>query len=445
MTDKNNSKNYDEKKEVLLNLLKGKISTASNYFKDKENQKSPLEQIKDLFTDSEIVKSTDGIILKRTVKIDLNNPSNERGYRIEISPNDLDFNNVSLEKIAGKEFSGFKFKDFLFFDIETTGLAGGTGTYPFLIGLGYFEDSIFILEQYFMPDYPDEYAQMNQLKKKVTNFKGLITYNGKTFDIPVMRSRFIYHRIKTVWEIPNWDLLHVSRKLWKQRFKDCSLGNIEREILKLEREHDIDGSLIPYIYFDFLRGIRIDRMQPVFDHNAQDIISLAVLAVKFLKFITNPDMNEISHASEQLGLHKINLNAGEIEDSVLCLERALYFCKDDDLSKKILLTLAQFYKKINKWEKALEIWIEQTSKNPSVENFEAFIESAKYYEHIKKDYDSALDIIVKAEKVCELSAQIGYISVVNNNYENKIESYKSDFRKRKERINRKKINKDKSN
>lgn len=437
-----------QKRENLLKLLKGKVQTGSVFFKEKEKQKKPCENLASIIPNAEISKSEDGAVLHRTLCFGKDSLQNEREYVVDPEIFKLGLKLNYLRKMH----SDLKLKntdlsagDILFLDIETTGLAGGTGTYPFLICVAYFEDDKFIVQQYFMPDFPDEYAQMNMLGDLARRFKLLITYNGKTFDVPILRSRFIYHRLKSVWEIPNWDLLHSSRRLWRMRFNDCSLSTIEKEILKINRTHDIDGSLIPQLYFDYLRGIMPDRMLPVFDHNAQDVISLASLAYKILTYMENPSSEEIMHPEEQIGLYKTFSQCGEIDTALNCLERALFLSKDSEQSKTIILTLARIYKKHGKWNEALELWQGEIESRTNLSDLEPFIELAKFFEHRLKDMDKAFQIISEFERHTNLSKEFEIYGIFENQTTNKkLNRQIEDMENRKNRLMKKMLSKKKN-
>jgi uncharacterized protein YprB with RNaseH-like and TPR domain len=142
----------------------------------------------------------------------------------------------------------FDLKDAIFFDCETTGLAGGVGTYAFLVGVGYFLGEELVVEQYFMQDFHQERAVLTAVAERLNSFKFLVSYNGKCFDLPLLETRWTIHRID--FDHEKWfhvDLLFPCRRLWKKRIGDCSLGNIEAEILGLERKIDVPSYLIPPI------------------------------------------------------------------------------------------------------------------------------------------------------------------------------------------------------
>src|SRR5579859_3798690 len=168
----------------------------------------------------------------------------------------------------------------MFLDTETTGLAGGTGTCAFLIGVGAVEGSQFVVRQYFLRDYPEEKAML-ALADALENYEGLVTFNGKTFDIPLLETRYALARMESPFaRLLHLDLLHPARRLWKLRLESCALGHLETEVLGIHRQGDVDGSEIPGIYFDYLRTGDSRGLQPVFYHNALDIISLAALTVE---------------------------------------------------------------------------------------------------------------------------------------------------------------------
>ena len=153
-------------------------------------------------------------------------------------------------------------------DTETTGLAGGTGTCAFLIGLGAPEGVQFAVRQYFLRDYPEEKAILAALAEALEAYDGVITFNGKTFDIPLLETRYALARMKSPFtRLVHLDLLHPARRLWKLRLESCELQNLEKNVLGIFREGDVDGSEIPALYFDYLRTGDPKGLAPVFFHN----------------------------------------------------------------------------------------------------------------------------------------------------------------------------------
>ena len=174
----------------------------------------------------------------------------------------------------------------VYLDTETTGLAGGTGTCAFLIGIGTLEGTQFVVRQFFLRDYPEEKAILHALAEILGGFDGLVTYNGKTFDIPLLETRYALARQKSPFgRMLHLDALHPARRLWRLRLESCKLQDLESAVLGIEREGDIPGSEIPAIYFDYLREGDARGLQPVFHHNALDIMTLAAITVELARAI----------------------------------------------------------------------------------------------------------------------------------------------------------------
>ncbi|MDE3095297.1 MAG: ribonuclease H-like domain-containing protein [Chloroflexota bacterium] len=167
-----------------------------------------------------------------------------------------------------------------FFDIETTGLSGGTGTYAFLAGLGSFEDGGFRLRQYFLPAVDGERAMLALLAADLARCDALVTYNGRAFDLPVVETRMTLARLRPACaEMPHLDLLHAVRRLYRHRLQSCRLADAERRLLRVERFDDVPGAHIPALYFDYVRAGRAAPLRAVFRHNAEDVLSLVGVLV----------------------------------------------------------------------------------------------------------------------------------------------------------------------
>ncbi len=193
--------------------------------------------------------------------------------------------------IAGQDerLSEFDLARALFLDTETTGLAGGTGTLVFLVGVGRFEGEEFVVRQYFLRQPHEEAAMLQQLQALLEECTGLVTFNGKSFDIPLLRTRAVLHRLSVDFErLHHFDVLHAARRLWKDQVDSCSLGGLESSILRQHRQQDIPGALIPQIYFDFLRNGEASRLPEVLAHNRQDIVSTVALLVRIAQLVQNP-------------------------------------------------------------------------------------------------------------------------------------------------------------
>jgi hypothetical protein len=173
----------------------------------------------------------------------------------------------------------------LFVDTETTGLAGGAGTLPFLIGVGYFVDEALCIEQWMLRRPGQEVPMLTRLAQCLDEADAIVTYNGKSFDWPLLRNRFILNRVKMPAAKPHLDLLHCTRRLLKKRLPEgvlperggLRLSRVERDVLGFARVGDIDGAHIPERYFAFLRGGKAALLDPVIEHNRHDLVSLAAL------------------------------------------------------------------------------------------------------------------------------------------------------------------------
>ena len=167
--------------------------------------------------------------------------------------------------------------EILFLDTETTGLAGGTGTLPFLVGLGWWADDRFKVRQYFLPSPGGERAMIAELAALAGRFRAVTTFNGQTFDLPLLRTRGILARRRDLLgELASWDLLPVSRRLWGRRLSDCRQQTVEAEVAGMSRgAGDIEGALIPAAYFAFVRDGRLGALRAVVEHNRRDMVGMA--------------------------------------------------------------------------------------------------------------------------------------------------------------------------
>ena len=165
----------------------------------------------------------------------------------------------------------------LFVDTETTGLAGVAQTVPFLIGMAWFEGSSLVVQQLLAPELGDEKGILWLLSERIAQAQGLVTFNGKSFDWPLLRARFVKHRVKVNVGLPHLDLLHCARRVFKARLSSTRLIDIEREIFGLVRRGDVPGWAIPGIYFDYLEEGDAAPLYGVVEHNANDLIALAAL------------------------------------------------------------------------------------------------------------------------------------------------------------------------
>jgi uncharacterized protein YprB with RNaseH-like and TPR domain len=288
----------------------------------------------------------------------------------------------------------------VFLDTETTGLAGGAGTYIFLMGIGYFERNQFCVRQYFMRDFNEERALLSAVNELLSKYEAIVSYNGKTFDVPLIQSRFIMSGMKLNLKNPgHFDLLYPARRLWKRRLENCSLSTVERDILGVIRENDIPGYLVPEIYFRYLKTKDARELKQVFEHNLQDILSLVALVSRMCFLVEDP-LNNTEYGMDIFSIGKMFDEERRYEQSTRYYTEALKHNLAEEETLEILRLVSFAHKRQGKWEKAEEIWKEIIERNPEFIYY-PYEELAKYYEHHLKDYQKAETIVEEALNIEE--------------------------------------------
>jgi len=287
-----------------------------------------------------------------------------------------------------------------FLDTETTGLAGGSGgsgsgSCAFLVGVGRITPDGFRVRQFFMRDHGEESSLLDALARHLETFRVMITYNGRAFDQPLLEARYRWNRAGPPFaRMQHLDLLYGARRLWKLRFESCRLVDLESQVLGVEREGDIPGALIPYVYFEYLRTGLAQRLLPVFEHNAIDILTLACLTGIVPEAFHDPARRELRHAGEMTGLAGWLRAAGDLEGARALLRGAIYTQGGAQLPEELLFRamwdLGQLERKLGAREAALEIW-EQLAAPSNPFRVRAIEELAKHYEHRAKDRQKALE------------------------------------------------------
>ncbi len=235
-----------------------------------------------------------------------------------------------------------RWQDVLFLDTETTGLAGGTGTYVFLIGLAHLEEGELVLKQHLLRDLAAESAFVEHLKSELEPFRACASYNGKTFDIPLLRTRFVMAiRSELTVDESHLDLLHPARRLWKDRFGSTTLRQLEESVLDDGRVTDIPGSLIPDAYFHYLRKGEDAIIAPVLEHNARDVISLVRIADHVARAVLAARTGcAPAHAPAAFALARVFERTGELDAAHACFESA-YYDGDNELRVRLALPYAR--------------------------------------------------------------------------------------------------------
>ena len=247
-------------------------------------------------------------------------------------------------------------QDVLFLDTETTGLSGGTGTYIFLIGVAHFTEKELVLRQHMLLDLGAEREFIAGLKDEIEPFRACASYNGKAFDLPIIRTRFVMAiRSELTVDDSHLDLLHPARRLWRDRFGSTTLRQLEESVLDDGRTTDIPGWLIPDAYFHYLRKRDPAIIAPVLAHNARDVISLVRITDRVARAVAAARTGRPpDHAPAAFALARVFERTGEIEAAFACYESA-YYDGDNALRTKLALAFARHLERRGEVERALRM------------------------------------------------------------------------------------------
>ena len=285
----------------------------------------------------------------------------------------------------------------IFLDTETTGLAGGSGTLAFLIGVGWISPRGFELKQFFIRDHGEEPSALLALSQLLSGFDVMVTYNGKAFDAPLLETRYRLARQPPPFErLRHLDLLFSARRLWKLALESCRLQDLESRILGVERHGDVDGGLIPSLYFEFLRTKDARPLIPVLSHNATDILSLACLTAVVPLAFREP--SQVRRAAEMVGLGRWLRNEGRLEEALHLFRNAVNLKLPDDLVYHTLWQIGTIEKRLGRHDAAVAAWSELTTiANPF--RAQAYEQLAIHYEHREKNAGMALEMTRAALRI----------------------------------------------
>jgi tetratricopeptide (TPR) repeat protein len=296
----------------------------------------------------------------------------------------------SVAVLSGEpELADFPLAAAAFVDTETTGVAGGAGTAAFLVGVGYVDGDRFRVRQYFMRDYHEEAALLRALAAELARFPALVTYNGKTFDLPLLESRYRLNRERCpLGRAAHLDLLQPARRLWKARLESCRLQSLERDLLGFVRTGDVPGDEIPHAYFDYLRRRDARAMARVFEHNRLDIVSLAALAIRACEWL---ERGRAADPRDILGVARVFERASRYERSEHEYRRAL---ETDAEAARLpaLRWLAARAKRSGDPSAAVPLWTRAAEEGDGL----ALRELAMHREHRLRDYAGALELVERA-------------------------------------------------
>ncbi len=270
-------------------------------------------------------------------------------------------------------------EDVVFFDTETTGLSHGAGNMVFLAGLGFLDGNRFVVRQYFVSNPSVEHRLIETVVDLFSKKRVVISYNGKCFDIPVIKTRCAMNGICEP-DIEQIDLYHISRFIWKDRFKSFRLIDVEREVLGFKRKDDLPGSMAPFAYREFLlRGER-KLLEKVFKHNLRDVYSLLKLYFR---------VGDESCWDILLAKARKHFKEKNFESALEYLRKVVKLEVQKTIKKDAYFLASMCLKRIGEVEKAVALW-------ERIGDVSSLIELAKFYEHKKKDFMMALECTEKA-------------------------------------------------
>ena len=288
---------------------------------------------------------------------------------------------------------------FVFFDLETTGLSGGAGTQAFLVGCAWFEDDGGLTtRQYLLARYSDERAMLAAVAEELGRAGALVSFNGKSFDMPVLETRYLFNRLEwTVAERPHIDVLHPARRFWKE--DECSLVALEQQLLGKSRQDDVPGFEIPERYFQFVRTGDARPLVGILEHNRLDLVSLAALTSRLLETVCGgPDYAENAREALALGhvYSRARTDARADEKALAAYERAVTLGATAHGRRAALVTadalraLAVAYRRARRFDDAARCWTQliEIGCASNIEH-EAIEALAIHHEHRRRDLESA--------------------------------------------------------
>ena len=304
----------------------------------------------------------------------------------------------SVREILGRERPHVADEGALFLDTETTGLAGGTGTTPFLIGLAYIEHREVVVEQYFLRRLSGEPAMLEAVRERLEEAGALVTFNGRRFDWPILEARAIIGRMRLAAPREHHDLMSIARRLWYRPLGTYRLSVIERQALGIERGDDIDSAEIPGMYLEYLRSGDGGLIEPIFAHNRSDIVSLIHLRRRARRWIE--DGEDPPPPIDWEGLGVLRLAACDEAGAEVALRRALAVEDDPAVRWRTARRLARIFRRSSRWEELLRLW-EHDVGGRGAWRVAALIETAKVYQRRIKQPDRAVAALREASSIVE--------------------------------------------
>jgi uncharacterized protein YprB with RNaseH-like and TPR domain len=285
-------------------------------------------------------------------------------------------------------------EQWIFLDTETTGLAGGSGTYAFLVGLAWWEGGGLEVEQLFMRDYSEERSLLCALAERLAERRVLITFNGKSFDWPLLETRYRMSRnIPLPCPCAHLDFLHPARNLWRLRLGSVRLSELERHVLGWDRGADLMSGLIPQIYLDFIRGGSPERLVPVFHHNQMDLRGLAGLSSRILSLLSDAETLG-QDGLELFGVSRICERRGDGARARKLYEQSIASVLPVETDRTARRLLARLAKRDGDFALACDLW--RGALGNSRPGYEAYEQLAIYHEHQARNPQEAREVVSQA-------------------------------------------------
>ena len=329
------------------------------------------------------------------------------GYvvRVDQPPMPLPLDRVALATLP---FPMDPDRPFVCLDTETTGLATGPGTVAFLVGLGRWDGQQFRVTQLFLPDHADELAFLSLLATELPPDSWLVTYNGRTFDWPLLQARYRMHRRVPPAIAGHLDLLPIARQLFRHRLPDARLGSVESGVCGIERVEDLPGAFVPERYLAFLRHGEPGYLREVALHNEQDVRSLARVLGHLADVLADPNGRSLAHPGDLGRLARAYARQRRDVEALACFDAARATFADrivgtslvdlETLRDRAWLTgeRARILRRVGRIDDALAAWAE-VARVGGRTGARAWIEIAKLHEHRRRDPSAALGAVDRAD------------------------------------------------
>lgn len=277
---------------------------------------------------------------------------------------------------------------FAFLDTETSGVSGGTGTLAFLVGVARFVKGRFVLKQFFLRDPSEEPAMLEALIHFLAPCEGLVTFNGKSFDAPLLVTRYKMHHIPLPFkDYAHIDLLPLARRLWRDRLPSRALKYLEEHVLGFTRSsEEVPGYEVPWLYFDYLRTGDARPLGGVFYHNAMDVVAMAALLSHVSELLEDPYNGRVEHGLDFVALGKLFEDLGHWDAAARLFERGLELGLGESDFGEAVRRLSALQKKRGDMSEAIRLWEDAASRG----HIYAHIELAKHFEHKLRDVNASI-------------------------------------------------------